>query len=113
MQRFSSDHGVVFRYSLALLIVAVAVMMRHALTPFTGSVAAPFAFVTAAVMLSAWLVGTGPAVIAMLVGLALVHKYFLAPTFAVQGTANVVHIAGMSLLCCQCRGNTSRCSRLL
>jgi PAS domain S-box-containing protein len=100
MQKFSNDRCVVLRYSLALLIVAVAVTMRHALTPLTGSVAAPFAFVTAAVMLSAWLVGTGPAAIAMIVGLALVHKYFLAPTSAVQGSANIVHIATYLFVSC-------------
>src|SRR4051812_39884439 len=84
VQRFSRDRGVVLRYSLALFLIAVAVVTRHAITPLTGSVAAPFAFVTAAVMLSAWLVGTGPAAIAMIVGLALVHKYFLAPASSVQ-----------------------------
>jgi PAS domain S-box-containing protein len=82
------------------MTVAVAVAIRQALTPLTGSVAAPFAFVTAAVMLSAWLVGTGPAAIAMIVGLAVVHKYFLAPTSVVQGSANIVHIATYLFVSC-------------
>src|SRR4051794_35324883 len=100
MQRFSNERSVVLRYSLALVTVAVAVTMRHALIPLAGSVAAPFAFVTAAVMLSAWLLGTGPAAIATIVGLALVHKYFLAPTSAVQGTANIVHIVTSLFVSC-------------
>src|SRR5689334_9615192 len=93
MQTFLRERFVVLRYPLALLTVAVAVTMRHSLTPLTGSVAAPFAFVTAAVMLSAWLLGTGPAAVAMMAGLALVHRYFLAQTSAAQGVANIVHIA--------------------
>jgi PAS domain S-box-containing protein len=100
MQRFSNESSVALRYSVALLTVAVAVTVRHALTPLTGNVAAPFAFVTAAVMLSAWLVGTGPAAIAMIVGLALVNKFFLGITPAVQSSANIVHIATYLFVSC-------------
>lgn len=60
--------------------VAVAVAVRHALTPIVGSPAAPFAFVTVAVMMSAWLTGPGPAVVAAIMGLALVNRNFLEPT---------------------------------
>jgi PAS domain S-box-containing protein len=93
MQRFSVNHSVLLRYGVALLSVAVAVTVRHALTPIVGRLAAPFAFITAAVMLSAWLAGIGPAAIATVVGLVAVNWYFLAPTSAIQGYANVVYVA--------------------
>jgi PAS domain S-box-containing protein len=63
------------------------------LTPIVGPVAAPFAFITAAVMASAWFAGTGPAVVATIVGLAFVDKYFLVSASAVDSNANIVHIA--------------------
>jgi PAS domain S-box-containing protein len=100
MQRFSNERSVVLRYTLALLTVAVAIMMRHALTPLAGSVAAPFAFVTAAVMLDAWLLGTGPAATAMILGVALVHKYFLPATSAAQGSVNIVHVLTYLFVSC-------------
>jgi PAS domain S-box-containing protein len=43
-------------------------------------------------MLSAWLAGTGPATVAAIAGLVAVNWYFLAPTTALQGYANVVHV---------------------
>jgi PAS domain S-box-containing protein len=63
------------------------------LTFIVGPVAAPFAFITAAVMASAWFAGTGPAVVATIVGLAFVDKYFLVSASAVDSNANIVHIA--------------------
>lgn len=92
MQRLSIDRSVLLRYCLALVSVAVAIAVRQSLTPVVGHLAAPVAFVTAAVMLSAWLIGTGPAVVAAFVGLVLLHKYFLSPISAVQNNANIIQI---------------------
>jgi PAS domain S-box-containing protein len=93
MQRSSAIRPILLRYGLALLSVTVAIAVRHALTPIVGVSAAPFATVTAAVMLTAWLAGTGPAAVAATVGLVAGDWYFLAPTFAFQGYVNIVHLA--------------------
>jgi PAS domain S-box-containing protein len=93
MQRLSIGRSVLFRYCIALVSVSIALITRHALTPIVGPVAAPFAFITAAVMASAWFAGTGPAVVATIVGLAFVDKYFLVSASAVDSNANIVHIA--------------------
>jgi PAS domain S-box-containing protein len=50
-------------------------------------------------MFSTWLVGTGPAAVAAIVGLVAANRYFLAPTSASQGYANVVHIATYFVVC--------------
>ena len=86
------SRSVLFRYGLALVSVTVAIGVRHALNPIVGGAAAPFATVTAAVMLSAWLAGTGPAAVATIVGLVAADRYFLKPTYAFQSSANIVHI---------------------
>jgi two-component system, sporulation sensor kinase E len=93
MKRSSSNRSTLLRYGLALLGVVVAVAFRHRLTPVIGDSVAPFAISTAAVMLTAWLAGTGPAIVATIGGLAAVNWYFLAPTSAIQGFANTIHIS--------------------
>jgi two-component system, sporulation sensor kinase E len=96
VQRFSTIRGLLLRYGAALLCVGVAVGVRHALTPVVGDSAAPFATITAAIMLIAWLAGTGPAVMATIVGLMAANRYFLEPTYAIQSNVrnvNIVHIA--------------------
>jgi hypothetical protein len=79
MQRISMNRSVLFRYTAALVGVAIAVMVRHALTPILGPSAAAFGFVTVAVMLCAWLAGTGPAAVAAVAGLVAVSWYVLMP----------------------------------
>jgi two-component system, sporulation sensor kinase E len=92
MQRFPANSSFLLRYSFALLSVAVAVAVRHALTPIVGPSAAPFAVTTAAVMLSAWFAGTGPAAVAATVGLAAVDWFFLKPSDRSQNYANIIHL---------------------
>jgi PAS domain S-box-containing protein len=99
MQSFLTIRSFLLRYGVALLSVAIAVAVRHALKPVVGDSAAPFASITAAVMFSAWLVGTGPAAVAAIVGLVAANRYFLAPTSASQGYVNVVHIATYLVVC--------------
>ena len=85
--------SVLLRYGLALLSVGFAIAIRHALYLILGGSGAPFATVAAAVMLTAWLAGTGPAAVAAIVGLVAGDWYFLAPTYAFQGYANIVQVA--------------------
>src|SRR5262245_4864008 len=84
MQRLSTIRSISLRYGLALLSVTVAIAVRHALYLIVGDSGAPFATITAAVMLTAWLAGTGPAAVAAIVGLIAADWYFLAPTYAFQ-----------------------------
>jgi PAS domain S-box-containing protein len=99
MQKLFMGRSVLFRFVLALLSVAVAIAVRHALNPIVGISAAPFATVTAAVMFSAWLAGTGPAAVATILGLVAADWYFLEPTYALQSQANVVHIVTYLVVC--------------
>jgi PAS domain S-box-containing protein len=92
MQRFSTIRPFLWRYGLALFSVAVAVALRRSLNPIVGGSAAPFATITAAVMFSAWLAGTGPAALATIIGLVSANWYFLEPTYPFQSYASIVHI---------------------
>jgi two-component system, sporulation sensor kinase E len=93
MQRISMNRSVLFRYTAALVVVVIAVMVRHALTPILGPSAAAFGFVTVAVMLCAWLAGTGPAAVASVVGLISVIWYVLMPASGLHDYANMIHVA--------------------
>ncbi len=93
MQRISMNRSVLFRYTAALVIVAIAVIVRHALTPILGPSAAAFGFVTMAVMLCAWLAGTGPAAVASVAGLVAVIGYVLMPASGLRDYANMIHVA--------------------
>src|SRR5262245_52733354 len=93
MQGLSTNHSISLRYGLALLSVAVAIAVYRALCIIVGGSGAPFTTVSAAVMLTAWLAGTGPAAVAAIVGLVAADWYFLAPTYAFQSYVNIVQVA--------------------
>jgi PAS domain S-box-containing protein len=93
MHRLLMGRSLLLRYGLALLSVAVAIAIRHALYLILGGSGPPFATVAVAVMLTAWVAGTGPAVVAAIVGLVAGDWYFLAPAHAFQSYVNIVQVA--------------------
>src|SRR5262245_15634195 len=93
MQRLSLNRSILLRYSLALLIVAVAMVVRYDLSPIVGGLAALFGTVGAAVIFTAWLAGTGPAPFAATASLAAANWSFLAPTHALRSEINMAHEA--------------------
>ncbi len=66
------------RYAIALGLVAMAFGIRYALTPVLGHHTSLCLFIPAA-MLAAWYGGSGPGLVALIVGLLLGDLFFLSP----------------------------------
>src|SRR5262249_7401429 len=92
MPGFSINRSILLRYGLALFSVAVASAVCQPLQRIFGGSAAPFLCASAAVVLTAWLAGTGPAAVAAIVGLFAAVRYFLR-THLFQSHLNIVQVA--------------------
>jgi PAS domain S-box-containing protein len=68
----------VFRYLLPCVLVGLATLVRLFLNPVVGG-RFPFAFFAGAVLLSAWLVGSGPALLAVALGAYVVDYLYIPP----------------------------------
>src|SRR5271169_2048210 len=68
----------VFRYLLPCVLVGLATLVRLLLNPVVGG-RFPFAFFAGAVLLSAWLVGTGPALLAVALGACVIDYLYIPP----------------------------------
>jgi K+-sensing histidine kinase KdpD len=66
------------RYVLALAVVGVAVLVRVALVPVMG-LNVPYVTIYPAIMIVAVVFGTGPGVLAALLGIALAEYHFMRP----------------------------------
>src|SRR5262245_49760014 len=95
MQRLSTIRSVLLRYGLALLSVAVAMVIRPDVSPIVGGLAALFSTITAAVIFSGWLAGTGPAVVAASLGLLVAG----ALDYAIRRHVTMVHEAASFVVC--------------
>src|SRR4051812_30655217 len=94
----TTNASLALRYAFAALSVAVATGLRSALNPVLGE-QAPFLFCLLAVLLSAWVGGSGPALLAVALG-GLSSGYFFLPPhgrLAVQGVEQQVGL-GLYLL---------------
>ena len=87
------DRPAAFRYGLAFLAIALALLLRFAVWPLLGS-DVPFLLLWPAVMVCAWYGGVGPGLLATLLS-ALAACYFLLEpqySFAVAKPADVTAI---------------------
>src|SRR5580692_4354946 len=71
------------RYGAALVVTAVALAVRRALHPFLGD-SLPYVTLFPAVAFAAWFCGLGPALFAILAGLAAVRFWFLEPAHSLS-----------------------------
>jgi PAS domain S-box-containing protein len=69
-------------YLFALLLVALATILRLLLNPVVG-VRFPFAFFAAAVLLTTWIAGTGPGLLAVVVGAVVTDYLYILPVGSV------------------------------
>src|SRR5215475_8666554 len=95
MQGLSRIRSILLRYGLALVSVAVAMMVREGVSPIVGSLAALLATVAAAAIFSGWLAGTGPAVLAVSLGLLVAG----APDHPIGRQVTMAHEAASFVVC--------------
>lgn len=83
-----------WRYGVAIATVAAATLLGLPLHPPLGD-GLPFALLTSAVLVTAWLAGTKPAVLATLLGAASAALFFLPPevSWEVHGAQNQAGLA--------------------
>jgi PAS domain S-box-containing protein len=84
------------RYAIAIAMVAVATGLRSALNPFWNPLALPFITFYPAVMLSGWLGGLGPGLVATLLSAAVANYFWMAAPFAFSIT-NISDVAALLL----------------
>ncbi len=91
---------VIERYTIAIAMAVVAILMRELLDPVLGHVAF-YVTVYIAVAFSAIVCGFAPAVLSALLGFLGVFYWFVDPrhSFAVVRTAEIHGIVGFSLVC--------------
>src|SRR5215216_1860245 len=82
-------------YLWALIVTAVAILLRAALSPIVG-VRLPFITLFPAVFVSAYLGGLGPTLVTTLVGIGFAVFWFSAPTYAATFSDPVAQL-GMGL----------------
>src|SRR5215216_5200934 len=82
-------------YLWALIVTAVAILLRAALSPIVG-VRLPFITLFPAVFVSAYLGGLGPTLLTTLVGIGFAVFWFSAPTYAATFSDPVAQL-GMGL----------------
>lgn len=85
------DRDQLIRYGCAVLCVAAATWLRVLLDPIVGN-ASPYPAVILGVLATAWLAGSGPAIVAIALGLACGEYFVSAPrgSFALAGAAELV-----------------------
>src|SRR6202790_4095028 len=93
MRRISASENV-RRYSAAVLAAIPALVLRKLLSPALGT-ENPFQTAWAAVVLSAWYCGVGPAIFAILTDLMGVWYWFLPPAGSFQLANPKAGISGM------------------
>jgi PAS domain S-box-containing protein len=79
------------RYGLAVLLVALAAVVRWALTPIVGSLT-PLLFFTLAQVAAALLAGRGPGLLAVLLGTVVGYYLFLEPGKRLSGSDEFYYI---------------------
>ena len=72
------------RYGIAILLAAVATLLRLAFTPLIGEYAIPYTIFFPAVLLSAWYGGLGAAVLTVLLSTASAFWFFVYPARTLQ-----------------------------
>lgn len=74
----SRSYSAVTRYSLALLITALATVLKIGLVPLIGK-ESPYLFVLPAVLLSTWFGGVGPGILSAILTVLSIFFFFLPP----------------------------------
>jgi PAS domain S-box-containing protein len=92
---FLKSRSFLYRYGIACLAVAVAVLLRCLLLPILG-LQIPFLFVWPAVLAAAWYGGLGPGLFATLIA-ALAEEYILIGPAGSPGTTVSQEAAGLVL----------------
>jgi PAS domain S-box-containing protein len=87
------DRPAFLRYGLAILVLAVAVLVRLPFQPLLGETT-PFLFFFPAIMAAAWYGGLGPGLLATGLSAVAANYFFMAPTFSfrVPNLASAVQI---------------------
>jgi len=93
--RTSTSAGILGRYAVAAISVALAVMVRLQFDPLLGT-RFPFATLFFAVLFSAWYGGLGPALFATFIGAASGTWYLLAPRHTFELT-DIENQGGLAL----------------
>jgi signal transduction histidine kinase len=83
----------VVRYAVAFLAVAIALLLRGALSPWLGD-SVPYVILFPAVAFSAWYCGVGPSAISFILALAGARYWFIPPVHSFNRPA-AVHSIGM------------------
>jgi len=91
----SIPRSTLLRYSIALVSVALATLLRFSLTPVLGN-QAPFFTYIIATMVTAWAGGFGPALLGIILG-ALVSAYFFVAPFRSPSVSIKSNILNFSL----------------
>jgi K+-sensing histidine kinase KdpD len=84
----------VVRYGVAILVVGLAAGLTHLLQPVAAET--PFLFFFAAVMLSAWYGGFGPALVTSLLGAVWSAYFVLPPVYSLWVEAPAERLEGRS-----------------
>src|SRR5688500_3159561 len=89
------------QYAVAVLTVVGATLVGLPLHPKLGA-GLPFALLIGAVLVTAWLAGTRPALVTALLGALSAARFFLPPhnSWAVTGAENQAGIALFVLVAC-------------
>lgn len=93
LSRVLSKEAVWARYGVAVAAIAVVTLLKLALTPVIRA-ESPFLIFFAGVVVSAWLGGRGPGLLAVGLAAAVADFFFMAPyySFAVDGAGPAVRI---------------------
>src|SRR5881628_1280366 len=86
------------RYTVAILSIALAFAVRYSLTPLIIDYD-PFMFFAPAALISAWLGGVGPGIVAWLLGIVVGDFFFTGPAyqFGPYGPVQITLIATYSV----------------
>ncbi|HEX8139829.1 MAG TPA: ATP-binding protein [Pyrinomonadaceae bacterium] len=81
------------RYSLALVAVLLATLLRLLLHPLLGNTA-PYVTYYIAVLFTAWACGLGPALVTLFLGAAAAVYFFVSPraSLAIEGAPNIISL---------------------
>jgi signal transduction histidine kinase len=87
-------------YGGAVAVTLTALLLRWVLDPWLGN-AVPFAAVYGAVAIAVWFGGLGPAVLAMILGYALINVRYTSPygELSITGPADAISLALFALSC--------------
>jgi signal transduction histidine kinase/CheY-like chemotaxis protein len=92
--------GGVAAYGGAVAVTLTAVLMRWVLDPWLGN-AVPYSTLYGAVAIAVWFGGLGPAVMAMVLGYAIVNVRYVSPLgeLAITGPADAIALGLFALSC--------------